>query len=303
VTLSDTRNGSGQSARKGRRYRNLLASVVAGIVVAFIVGLVGVAYAGTRPVQYQATASVVVLPAKNLDENGTISALDALSRGQVVDTFGRVLEGEGLLGPALQPLAGDGHDTSGVSVAFRPVSGTSIIDIVVTSPSAFVSEHVAAAIATASTTNQTSLQSLFEAHVVTQGFGSAKRTGAKTSTFILAFMIAALAAGIITQQLVMQLLSFGRVSWPESLSRRDRDLEDSTAALAWAPSRAGLEATRAGPPTLQAAPEPGPAPSPAADQSVASASAEPRAVAGLTGEAPQSLPAHSKPVESSRKKS
>ena len=246
MSAAEAGEGLLPGAVDSRQRTALLVSIAAGIVVALVVGLVGIAYAKSRPEQYEATASVVLLPATNLDGPGAISALDALSRGQIVNTFARVLGGEDLLGPAVNLVAADGHDAAKASVEFKPVPNTSVVDIVVTSPTAFVSEHVAAEIATLSAGAQPSLQPLFRAQVVSRGAGSATQTGAKKSSLILAFLIAAVALGIVTQQLVMRLLASSRfaLSWsrsprPEPETPRETPRETANAPMPAVPRTPG----------------------------------------------------------------
>jgi capsular polysaccharide biosynthesis protein len=316
VNVAQKREGSspgtrdGQSTRDGTRdalwRTSLIVSVAAGLIVALIIGLVGVGYAKGRPVEYQATSSIVLLPAANLDEAGNISALDTLSRGQVVETFSQVLAGADLVGPAVEALAADGRDVSGVSVTFKPVGNTSIIDIVVTAPSAFVAEQVASSIAVASANVKTSLQPLFQAHVVSRGSGSATRTGAKPSAFILAFLIAALAAGIVTQQVVMRVLSSGRIPLPRiSLPSLQQKTTTSTSEATATAARAMAGADGRAPTPRRAPPASSSAPPPAdgGESKDSPATAKPKGPAGPVQEAQRPRPARSKTVEPSPEKS
>ncbi|HXY91171.1 MAG TPA: hypothetical protein VEP49_01720, partial [Acidimicrobiia bacterium] len=135
------------AARRTAPRRALLISIAAGVLVALFVVLVGGVYLATRDRHYEATASIVVLPDRNLSPADSVSALDSLSRGQTVATFARVLGGLGLTSSALDRLGVKGSARAGVGTDFHAVPDTSIVDVTVSAPSAARAESVAAKVA------------------------------------------------------------------------------------------------------------------------------------------------------------
>jgi capsular polysaccharide biosynthesis protein len=192
------------TATRMRPRRVLVISIAAGLLVASLVMLLGVAYLDKRKTHYEATSSVVVLPDSTLSAADSVSALDSLSRGQVVATFARVLGGKSLTTSALDSLGVNRSERAGISSDFHPVPATSLISITVSAPTARVAENVAGQVADEAARTRESLQPLFVASVVDRGAGSAVLVGTSTSTILLAFVVVAIVGGLVTQQLVFQ---------------------------------------------------------------------------------------------------
>ncbi len=86
--------------------------------MALVVAAAGFAFALSRPPQYRASATLVVLPDRALSVDDAASYYDVLSRGQVVTTFAEILRVRGLRGGG-----------SGSSVEVSTVPDTAVIQL------------------------------------------------------------------------------------------------------------------------------------------------------------------------------
>lgn len=202
------------TSRTGLR-RALAISIAAGVLIAVLVLLAGGLYLQRRDTRYEATSSIVVLPDPALTPADTVSALDALSRGQVVATFGRVLGGQSLTTTALDTLGVPQSERANITSDFRVVANTSIVTATVSAPSRATAEAIAGEIATEAAATTESLQPLFVASVVDSGEGTAVPVGTSSSTIFLAFLAVAIVGGIVTQQLLFQ-------GWSLLMASRER---------------------------------------------------------------------------------
>ncbi|MDP9395275.1 MAG: hypothetical protein M3Q27_13955 [Actinomycetota bacterium] len=92
--------------------------LISGLAVALLVAAAGSAFALSRPAQYRASATLVVLPDRALGVEQAASYYDVLSRGQVVTTFAEILRVRGLRGGG-----------SGSSVEVSTVPDTAVIQL------------------------------------------------------------------------------------------------------------------------------------------------------------------------------
>lgn len=165
------------------RWRQPLAPLVAGLYVALLLAGVGLAFGLTRPVQFRATATLVVLPSRSIPADQAASYYDVLSRGQVVTTFAEILR-----------LRVNAQGGSG-PVEVAPVPDTAVIQFSATGSTAAEAQRRANDGFARARRYFSALTSPYAVSVVSDATGSAQRLGTSRSLLLLAVGLAAVLAG------------------------------------------------------------------------------------------------------------
>jgi capsular polysaccharide biosynthesis protein len=203
--------GEGQAERLNvsvdKRYerRRLMLGVLAGVLVAIAIVGAGAAAVLSRPARWSAQSTLVVLPAKNIDLGAAASYYDTLSRGQIVSTLAEILH--------LAQVVNSASDQTGLSPSLRRmtsvsvtvVPNTALVAVTASAPNAQTAERLADAVAQVGQTYIAGLGSPYTASLVSKASGTGTRNGLGLSKLLTILVVAALAAGLGTQQAVYQL--------------------------------------------------------------------------------------------------
>jgi capsular polysaccharide biosynthesis protein len=155
-------------------------------VLVFAAGLTSVL---NRPVEYAASASVLITPKSGDDP---ISATDTLSRGSLVATFAEVFGSQVVVDEALTKAGIAPEAQERVEVTSRSLSGPSVILIETTADDPLLAEAAADAVAGARP-ELDGYTDAFGSRVIESATGSAVRSG-PSETILVALLVAASAA-------------------------------------------------------------------------------------------------------------
>ena len=158
--------------------------VLAGLLVALVIEAAGLAFVLSRPPEYRASATLVVLPDRSLDVDDAASYYDVLSRGQVVTTLAEILRVRG---------SREGGAASVVDVA--PVPDTAVIQLSATAPTRGAAEGRVNDALTSVAAYFTEVAAPFKVLVVSDAGGSAEVVGA-SRTLAAAVGLVALLCGL-----------------------------------------------------------------------------------------------------------
>lgn len=190
----------------GRRNRpGLGLSLVAGAVVAVLVGAAGLLFVATRPTTWSATASAVVLPSRNIERDAIPGYFETLSRGQIVNTFAEVLRLQRFQASAAGRLGLSPAERNGVDVAIQVVPDTAILTVTATAPRPEVAQSMADNVLAEAGSYIESLSQPYELSTVSGAEGTAERGGPPKATLAAAVVLLAAVAGLAIQQAVQQL--------------------------------------------------------------------------------------------------
>jgi len=185
---------------RGRPWRRR-PDVLAGLAVALLVLLGGVAFWAINPTQYRAASTLLVFPDAAAGEFA--GYYDTLSRGQVTLTFAQILE--------LQ-VAGDAEeDAERVAVAVEAVPDTSLITVSATAGDAAAAEAAADEVLDASRRYFDQLSSPYEISVVREASGTAKRSGVPLIPLLAIVPFVALITGLAALVAVRALSGAARL--------------------------------------------------------------------------------------------
>lgn len=171
------------------------------IVVGVLALLIGLYIVGKREQRYRAEATVAITPVAGAP---TGAAVDALASGDVVPSFAQVFSGTEVVRPALVAADIAGPDRDATDVSAKPVEGSAVIRIEATAPSRQVAEAAATAVASQKPKLE-GLSSIYEAHLVRAGAGTAAKTGTSTTVLRLEVLIIAVVIGLLTAALVRRI--------------------------------------------------------------------------------------------------
>jgi capsular polysaccharide biosynthesis protein len=179
-----------------RLIRNLRAvrGFSAAAAAAVLVLLAGAAFALLSPAEYQATSTLVVLPAGSAQ---TPEYYDTLSQGQVSQTFAQVLQ----LGAAQTTKSAGGAASASVVA----VPDTALITVSATAGNKATAEDTADAVLGKSATYVEQLHSPYRVVVVRKAQGTATAAGVSRSQLAVVVPVVALVCAVAVLQAVRSL--------------------------------------------------------------------------------------------------
>ncbi len=158
--------------------------LLVGLLVVVVVLSAGVLLWQSNPIEYRASATLVVLPAPAQATDP--GYYDLLNQGQIVQTLAQVLD----LG-----VAGDVQDeVSSISVTVVP--DTFLIRVTATAPDPETAETAADSVMTRASTYFSELSAPYTASVISPATGTAERAGVPPRTLLVAVALVAAIAGI-----------------------------------------------------------------------------------------------------------
>lgn len=173
----------------GERPRQWVAGLLLGVLVALLVLGAGVGFWFLRPTEYQASTTLVVLPAQEDEE--AAGFYDTLSRGQVVQTFAQILDLQGA-----QPSSFRGTD--GIDVVVEVIPETSLIAVKATATDAGTAEEVADAVLTDARPYFRQLSTPYAVSLVRDADGTAERVGLPLVSYMAVVGAVAILSGLAT---------------------------------------------------------------------------------------------------------
>ena len=180
--------------------RRALPSIVAGVVVAALVMAAGAYLVSGRPTQWESRGSVLVLPAARLETDQVPGYYETLSRGQVVESYAEILRLQRFADATAESLDVPKADLDGVRAEVSVPTGTALIQVRVTAPTADVAERMTAGIVTAAAAYINDLAQPYDATVASDGVGTAEQRVPPTRILFGLVALGALALGLIVQQ-------------------------------------------------------------------------------------------------------
>jgi capsular polysaccharide biosynthesis protein len=155
----------------------------------------------TRPVQWSATAPMLVAPRASSASADTLASLyDTLSRGQVAATYAELLGNEGVTTAAITKSGISRAEQRGLSVKVTVIADTSVIDAIATARTATLATRMADAMAQEATDRVDVLAAPYVVSPTASAAGSATRAGLGTTELLVLTGAIALFAGILAQQ-------------------------------------------------------------------------------------------------------
>lgn len=182
-----------------RRGHSRRLPVLAGLLIAVLVGLAGSALWFIRPSQYEASTALVVLPSGQNDESA--SFYDTLSRGQVVETFAEILGLQGGQQPELR--------AAGVTVVVEVVPDTSLIEVRATAADAVTAERFADSVLVESRPYFSQLSSPYSVSVVRDATDTAQQVGLPLGPLVAVVAVVAVLTGVAAALATRALLAAG----------------------------------------------------------------------------------------------
>ena len=188
-------------------FRRPISSGVRAAAVAFLVVLVvGLPAAITRHPDWQARASLLVLPTATAPPDSAAALYDTLSRGQVPATYAELLRSAGPVEPAVNALRLGPADRTGLAVDVEVVPDTSVIEITATAPRAATAVAVADEVAREGNARIAQLGSPYGSRMLASAAGTEERgpLGARQASAVV--LLLAVVAALVTYQLFRQLV-------------------------------------------------------------------------------------------------
>ena len=200
----------------------MVFGLLAGILVAVAIVGLGSAAILSRPAKWSAQSTLVILPAKDIDLGAAASYYDTLSRGQIVSTLAEILHLAQVVNTAADQTGLSPSLRTKTAVAVTVVPNTALVAVSATAPSAQTAERMADAVAQVGQTYIAGLHSPYTASLVSKAAGTATRNGLGLSKLLVILVVAALAAGLGTQQAVYQLYPLAVRRRRSAVGRSDR---------------------------------------------------------------------------------
>lgn len=182
----------------------LAPSIVWGALVFVVILLAGAAFVVTRPNQWSATATAVVVPDPNLDPIATAGYYETLSRGQIVATAAEILQLRRFGATAADRLGLSPQQQDTVTVKTLVVPDTAIIQVVATGPDAGIAERMADTVLAEVNTSGI-LQSPYVLSPLSGAAGTARRSGPSVPIFAGVVLLVSVIAAVSTQQAAYHL--------------------------------------------------------------------------------------------------
>ena len=198
----------GAGVRDQRSTRVGAVSVVAGVVAAALVAAVAVALLVTRPPQWSASASLLVLPEPESASAGpdVVAGLyDALSRGQIPATYAELLRDRRLEVTAGQRQGLSEEEIAEVELEVLIVPDTSVLDLKITAPRPEQAESITAEVLTEAEGFLSELDSPYAVMVTGDAAGTARQVGLAPLPLGAVAAAVAILAGFAVQQAVAGL--------------------------------------------------------------------------------------------------
>ncbi len=180
-------------------------SWIVGVLVAGLVLAPGFAFLAGRTPAWSASASMVVLPARQADPLATAGYYETLSRGQIVATFAEMLRLRRFETSGGERLGLSAAQLREISVSVEVVPDTALIVVSASAPQAAVAEGMADGIVAAWTPFVDEISTPFSPAVVSPAAGTAERLGANRPQLGAVLVFVALVAGFSAQQALLQL--------------------------------------------------------------------------------------------------
>jgi len=178
-------------------------SIVAGVLTAVAVLVLGALFASSRPTQWTAEAQFLMGPPDNADRTRIAAYYETLSRGQVVATAAELMgERRFQVGAATDlrlPTTGD------VSVRATVVPGTALVSVTATGRNRDQVEKMPGAVIVRATPTINTLLSPYRVHPLGSAVGTARQTGLSKGQFVAVLALVAVVAGVAVQQVVQHL--------------------------------------------------------------------------------------------------
>lgn len=190
-----------------RRSRRGLWSLLAGLLAFLIVAGGGAAYVLSRPSTYTATASVVVLPSKNVSETAVAGYYETLSRGQIVETYAEMFRLPEWSRAAIDSLAVPDDVRTQITTAATVVPSTAVIDVTATAPDPATAEGVVAGMVERTSNYIATLSQPYDVHPISDASGTAKTSGIPKIPFLAVVLVVAVVVGVAVQQLTYRLMA------------------------------------------------------------------------------------------------
>lgn len=183
----------------------LRVSLAAGVAVALVLAVAGLAYAATQQRTYTAESVLVVLPDSALDTATSAAYYETLSRGQVVATFAEIAGNLRFEQQAEQRLQVPEAQRDAITTEVSVVPDTAVILFRVTAEDAGLAEQVADTSTTIATEYLTGLSKPYRTDLVQAAGGTAYQSSTSRGLLIVAALLVALVAGLAIQQAIYHL--------------------------------------------------------------------------------------------------
>ncbi|MDP8927695.1 MAG: hypothetical protein M3O70_03720 [Actinomycetota bacterium] len=211
-----------RTPRANLTHSPLRLSIVAGVLVATVVLGVGVFILVWQGARWSASASVVVLPVKDLDPEIQAGYYETLSRGQVVATFAEMLRLHRFETAAAEKLRLSPEQRKQVKVTVEVVPDTAIIMVTSRATDPTIAEEMVDHVLDAWDLEVWHLSTPYVPSVLSWASGTARRSGTEPLQLGAALVVVALISGLAVQQGTLQAAAL-------LAHRRDEDEVEPTA--------------------------------------------------------------------------
>jgi capsular polysaccharide biosynthesis protein len=168
----------------------------------------GAALLLNRSKHWSAQTTVVVLPRTGIDVGTAASYYDTLSHGQITSTVAEILALSSIKQSAGGQLRLPAAQTDSVSISTTAVTGTALVTVTASAPTARVASEMADSVVTQGASTVNKLIAPYSMIVVSQTNGQATESGgSNTSKYLVVLVVVAVALGFGVQQGVSQLMA------------------------------------------------------------------------------------------------
>lgn len=199
-----TASSNGGPPRPRRRVRHVVTGLLAGILAAGAVGVLGVYLEQARPTTWTAQSHMLMAPTVQDKGSETSAYYETLSNGQLPATAAAIVSERRFLVDAERAL--DLPDRKGISVQVAVLPETAVLKIEVTAPDVQIAESVADELPRQATSTVDQLLAPYQLTVLGSADGTAIRASLGRGQWLALTALAALAAGLLVQQVVLQLV-------------------------------------------------------------------------------------------------
>ncbi|MFN2555472.1 MAG: hypothetical protein ABR592_01135 [Nitriliruptorales bacterium] len=183
----------------------LLLSVAAGVLVAAVVLAIGILVLVRQGASWSATASIVVLPVKELEPETQAGYYETLSRGQVVATFAEMLRLRRFETAVADKLRLSPSQRRQVKITVGVVPDTAIITVTARSADPRLAEEMVDHLVDAWDLEVWHLSTPYVPSILSWASGTARRSGTEPLQLGTALVFVALVTGLAVQQGTLQV--------------------------------------------------------------------------------------------------
>jgi hypothetical protein len=191
-------------------------SIVAGLLTAVAVLVLGALFASSRPAQWTAESQYLMGPPTNADRARIAAYYETLSRGQVVSTAAEITGELRFQVAAATDLGLPTRDD--VSVRAAVVPGTALVSVTATGRNRDQVEKMPDAVIEQASPTINTLLSPYRVNPLGSAAGTARQTGLSQGQFVAVLALVAVVAGAAVQQVVQHLSAARRQRIPQQRS-------------------------------------------------------------------------------------